>query len=197
MTAPFRINGPQPPSSLNECQVCRNREEGLAAMKATCVDQCGHPAEFVTTYQDGSRHCLECEAMKWWAVEEKRVCPQCGCHHCDCKPVTEHTLEIDRPEPYVAMCGEKFSNSGDGKEHEAACENCKATEYRSAPARGDLIEVRRLRGGWERARAYVVIEDGAEIFATACNAPSGAGLYGRENWRWPADPDAGFESGSP
>ncbi len=50
----------------------RNREEGLASKKASCVDKCGHPAEFICEYEDGSRHCLECEAMKVWKAERER-----------------------------------------------------------------------------------------------------------------------------
>lgn len=46
-----------------------DREESLRLMKEHCVDKCGHPAEYVCYYEDGTRHCLECEAMKWWTVE--------------------------------------------------------------------------------------------------------------------------------
>lgn len=59
---------------------------------------------------------------------------------------------------------------------------------------GDLIEVRRLRGGWERARAYIVIEGGKETFAIV--GGDRGDIYGIENWRYPLDPDSPFESGS-
>lgn len=49
----------------------KNREEMYDAKKASCVDKCGHPAEFICDYEDGTRHCLECVAMKWWAHEEQ------------------------------------------------------------------------------------------------------------------------------
>lgn len=43
-----------------------NRTEMLASRKASCVEKCGHPAEFVCDYEDGTRHCLECVASKIW-----------------------------------------------------------------------------------------------------------------------------------
>ena len=68
-----------------------NRLAGLESMKANCVDKCGHAAELVIYFEDGSRHCAECEAMKWWAVEAARETtnPAWGrrgwtmCHICD------------------------------------------------------------------------------------------------------------------
>lgn len=44
----------------------QNRAEGLAAMKASCIDKCHCPPEYVCEYEDGTRHCLHCEAANWW-----------------------------------------------------------------------------------------------------------------------------------
>jgi hypothetical protein len=48
----------------------RTINEASAARKARCVEKCNHPADFVCDYEDGTSHCLECLAEKWWQVED-------------------------------------------------------------------------------------------------------------------------------
>ena len=38
--------------------------------KDRCVEKCNHPADFVCDYEDGTSHCLECLADKWWQIED-------------------------------------------------------------------------------------------------------------------------------
>lgn len=38
--------------------------------KARCVEKCNHPADFVCDYEDGTSHCLECIAEKFWQLED-------------------------------------------------------------------------------------------------------------------------------
>jgi len=48
----------------------RDIEEQKTGRKAQCVDKCNHPAEFVCDYEDGTSHCLECVAEKFWRIED-------------------------------------------------------------------------------------------------------------------------------
>jgi hypothetical protein len=38
--------------------------------KTRCVEKCNHPADFVCDYEDGTAHCLECIAEKFWQLED-------------------------------------------------------------------------------------------------------------------------------
>lgn len=44
--------------------------EARQARKARSVEKCNHPAEFVCDYEDGTSHCLECVAEKFWQIED-------------------------------------------------------------------------------------------------------------------------------
>jgi hypothetical protein len=45
-------------------------EEARKARKDRCVDKCNHSADFICDYEDGTSHCLECLADKWWQIED-------------------------------------------------------------------------------------------------------------------------------
>ena len=45
-------------------------EQQRASRKARCVEKCNHPADFVCDYEDGTPHCLECVAEKFWQLED-------------------------------------------------------------------------------------------------------------------------------
>lgn len=48
----------------------REMEQQRVARKAKCAEKCSHPAEFVCDYEDGTAHCLECIADKFWQLED-------------------------------------------------------------------------------------------------------------------------------
>lgn len=48
----------------------RQNEEASQSRKARCVEKCNHPADFVCDYEDGTSHCLECVAEKFWQLED-------------------------------------------------------------------------------------------------------------------------------
>lgn len=48
----------------------REMEQQREARKARCVEKCQHPADFVCDYEDGTLHCLECIAEKFWQLED-------------------------------------------------------------------------------------------------------------------------------
>lgn len=45
-------------------------DEQRRSRKARCVEKCNHPADFVCDYEDGTSHCLECVAEKFWQIED-------------------------------------------------------------------------------------------------------------------------------
>ena len=45
-------------------------DEVNAVRKARCKEKCNHPADFVCDYEDGTSHCLECVAEKFWQIED-------------------------------------------------------------------------------------------------------------------------------
>lgn len=51
-------------------RLIRANEEAKEARKARCVEKCQHPADFVCDYEDGTSHCLECVAEKFWQIED-------------------------------------------------------------------------------------------------------------------------------
>ena len=48
----------------------RQIQESGQIRKARCVEKCNHPADFVCDYEDGTSHCLECIAEKFWQLED-------------------------------------------------------------------------------------------------------------------------------
>lgn len=45
-------------------------EEQRKSRKLRCVEKCNHPADFACDYEDGTVHCLECIAEKFWQIED-------------------------------------------------------------------------------------------------------------------------------
>jgi hypothetical protein len=48
----------------------REMEKARESRKARCVERCQHPADFCCDYEDGTVHCLECIAEKFWQIED-------------------------------------------------------------------------------------------------------------------------------
>lgn len=48
----------------------RANEEAKEGRKNRCVEKCQHPSDFVCDYEDGTLHCLECIAEKFWQIED-------------------------------------------------------------------------------------------------------------------------------
>src|SRR5579872_6020123 len=48
----------------------REIDEAKQSRKVRCVEKCQHPADFCCDYEDGTVHCLECLAEKFWQLED-------------------------------------------------------------------------------------------------------------------------------
>lgn len=51
-------------------RVRANEKASLAALRASCVNKCHHPEQFIGEWEDGSRHCWECEYIRSAASRE-------------------------------------------------------------------------------------------------------------------------------
>jgi len=66
----MRIHECRPSDTEGYRKAYLEMEEARASRKARCVEKCNHPADFVCDYEDGTAHCLECIAEKFWQLED-------------------------------------------------------------------------------------------------------------------------------